>query len=327
MGMRKTVLLLALVGAALLLASGVALVMPKEQARAAFPGISGKIAFEKPGRDGGIYTIYFTGKHLKRIASNSYSRTKDIDVINETPSWSPNGKKIVFARNNNATTIGSRSRENIYVMNADGSNKKLVTNERSLPGDIKQDGQPAFSPSGKKIVFWRGRDLYTINSDGTNFTRLTDDGVRNTEGGPVWRPDGKKIAYDAYDSNGLSSGIFLMNSDGSSPIRIAPNLDAYSPDWSPDGTRITYARSCGRYGVMNANGSGQTVLGGSTRPHNSCDATEQTSAFSPGGGKIVFSADRDGDYDLYIINADGSGLRRLTNLPGPEVAPDWQPAQ
>ena len=322
--MRKCVPLLATMAAALLLASVIALAMPKERARAAFPGISGKIVFEKPGHNGGIYSIHFSGKHLKRLANNSYSRATDSDVINETPSWSANGKKIVFARNNNATTIGSRSRENIYVMNADGSNKRLVTNERSLPGNIKQDGQPAFSPSGKKIVFWRGRDLYTINVDGTNLTPLTDDGVRIWEGGPVWRPDGKKIAYDAI---GASDGIVVMNSDGSSPTEVTPDIDAFAPDWSPDGTRITFARACGRYGVMDADGSDRTMLGGNRRSHSSCDLTEHVSAFSPGGGKIVFSADRDGDYDLYIINADGSGLRHLTNLPGPEVAPDWQPAQ
>jgi Tol biopolymer transport system component len=325
--MRRVVLLSASMATALMMAIGVVLVLPEERAGAAFPGVSGKIAFEKPGRNGGIYTIYFTGKHLKRLAGNSYSRATGSAVINETPAWSPDGKKIVFARNNNLTTIGSRSRANIYTMNADGSNKRLVTNERSIPGLIKQDGQPAFSPGGRKVVFWRGRDLYTINTNGTDLTPLTSDGRRTWEGGPVWRPDGKKIAYDASDANGSSLGIVLINSDGSSPNQVDPDLDAFAPDWSPDGTRIAYTRACGRYGVMNANGSGQDILGGNTRPHPSCDLTEQTSAFSPGGGKIVFSADRDGDYDLYIINADGSGLRHLTNLPGPEVAPDWQPAQ
>jgi TolB protein len=57
-------------------------------------------------------------------------------------------------------------------------------------------------------------------------------------------------------------------------------------------------------------------------------AYDSEPAFSPGGGKVVFASDRDGDYDLYITNADGSDEpQRLTNNPGDERSPDWQPVR
>lgn len=305
--MRKRVLLSASIAAALLLASIAALGVPNEQARAAFPGINGKIVFIRWGVNGGIFTTNFTGNNLKRLASNSSK------IHNARPSWSPNGKKIAFTR-----TAGARRNTDIYIMNADGSNKKLVTNERLIPGDIREDGHPAFSPSGRKIVFWRGPDLYTINVDGTNLTQITSDGRKTLEGSPVWSPDGTKIAYEG------DMEIVVMNSDGSSPTEIPDRLGG-SPDWSPDGTKIVYG--CGRYGVMNADGSERTILGGNIGFRSTCYTDIESSAFAPGGGKIVFSAERDGDFDLYIINADRSGLRHLTNLPGREGGPDWQPVQ
>src|SRR5215203_5805695 len=109
MGMRKTVLLLVLVGAALLLASGVALVMPKEQAQAAFPGINGKIVFVS-SRSGNsdIYTISFNGNNLKRLTTNP---TQDFG-----PAWSADGKKIVYSGGYRGA-LGALSAD-IFVMGA-----------------------------------------------------------------------------------------------------------------------------------------------------------------------------------------------------------------
>jgi Tol biopolymer transport system component len=71
---------------------------------------------------------------------------------------------------------------------------------------------------------------------------------------------------------------------------------------------------------MNADGTEQKQL-------TTNEANDDEPAFTPGGGKIVFSSNRDGDYDLYIMDADGTDVRRLTNQPGDDRAPDWQPVQ
>src|SRR5215207_4100208 len=91
-GVRKTVLLLASMTAALVLAIGVALVVPKEQARAAFPGMNGKIAFLS-GHPQAIYTINSDGSALLQITHDP----PFIDYPWSSPAWSPDGTRIAYA--------------------------------------------------------------------------------------------------------------------------------------------------------------------------------------------------------------------------------------
>jgi Tol biopolymer transport system component len=100
----------------------------------------------------------------------------------------------------------------------------------------------------------------------------------------------------------------------------------YAPNWSPDGLGMAFHRSPdgsdSRIYVAEADGTDERAL-----PTEE-GAYDSEPAFSPGGGKVVFASDRDGDYDLYIMDADGSEEpQRLTNYPGDERSPDWQPLQ
>ena len=89
----------------------------------------------------------------------------------EMPSWSPDGKKIVYADDRNIVD-GSVNWE-IYVMNADGTDQINLTNSPRATGDF----EPSWSPDGSKITFASYRDgnweIYVMNADGTNQTRLT----------------------------------------------------------------------------------------------------------------------------------------------------------
>ena len=204
-------------------------------------------------------------------------------------------------------------------MNANGSAKTLVTDEREIPGKTPHgDHMPAFSPNGRQIVFVRETSTYDnvvkIKTDGTGLTHLQSGAYRTRS--PSWSPDGTKIAYsDRWDSYEPEEYVITMRPDGTG-VKYLPQ--GISPDWSPDGSRIIYAYY--NYGIyeMDASGTGEKPL-----------MTNQASdpAFSPGGGKIVFSSDRDGDYDLYIMDVDGTDVRRLTNQPGDDTFPDWQPVQ
>lgn len=299
------------------------MVVPKERARAAFPGTNGKIVFERDPdgyrgkKDPDIFTISFTGDNLKRLTNNI---TEDTD-----PAWSADGRKIVFS--GGGLKAYGTYRADIFVMNANGSGRTRITDEREIPGALRADDfRPAFSPNGHQIVFVRNgptpagyltnNDIYKIGADGNNLTRLVNvpSFEYYTACCPAWSPNGSKIAF--YNEVEEEYTIETIKPDGSSRTFVGYG---YDPNWSPDGSQIVFSRD-GEIYTMNANGTGEKRL---TR--NQVYDTEP--AFSPGGTRIVFESDRDGDFDLYVKNTDGSGLRRLTNAPGDDSSPDWQPVQ
>ena len=158
-------------------------------------------------------------------------------------------------------------------------------------------------------------DVYLVRSDGTGLRQLTA-GPGNEEHA-YWSPDGTRIVYSA-GGLGRSSGIWVMNADGSGKRRLG---DGANPSWSPDGKKILYEDAHG-LGIMNADGSGRRLV----RVPSSADYA----TWAP-DGKIVFvktpqapwSEYRGGD--LYAVNPDGSGLRRLTKGASvilPSLSPD-----
>jgi len=117
--------------------------------------------------------------------------------LNINPSWSPDGRQLVFesARNGNTT---------LYVISADGTGERRLTFTGS--GD---DTHPAWSPDGRTILFDSSRDgafhLYTIRPDGTDERRLT---IRDASASvmfarhPTWSPDGRQIVFDSDRDGG-----------------------------------------------------------------------------------------------------------------------------
>jgi len=183
--------------------------------------------------------LYKEIKKINKLIENEIKRIKSIRKLRLTG-------KIAFQR------VGD-----IYVMNADGSGHRLTYNS-------KYDGEPAWSPDGKKIAFVSdkhgNRQIYVMNADRTAQTRLTNNSVGDAF--PAWSPDGSKIAFvSERDEN---HEIYVMNEDGSYQINLNnnPALDKY-PVWSPDGKKIAFYsnrdKNHGIY-VMNADGSNQTKL-------------------------------------------------------------------
>jgi len=313
--------LLMLASEIVLAASVLVLLAATGPAGAAFPGTNGRIVFERDPdglrgpEDPEIYTINFRGENPKRLTNNATGDTQ--------PAFSADGTKIVYSGGRKGPASYSAD---LFVMKANGSDKTRVTKERQIPGASKaNDLQPSFSPSGRRIAFVRegqgtNSDIYKIGTDGSGLRRLVD--IPNFEyrsgGAPAWSPDGSRIAFFSGVEDAYSIETVRPDGTGRKPL-----TEDYAPNWSPDGSRIAFHRSAdgseARIFVADADGTDENPL-------STGGAYDSEPAFSPGGGKVVFASDRDGDYDLYVVNADGSGEpRRLTNYPGDERSPDWQP--
>ena len=117
--------------------------------------------------------------------------------------------------------------QEIYVMDADGSNQTRLTNNGA------EDSEPVWSPNGSKIAFMSDRDgnfeIYVMNADGSNQTRLTND--HGQEKLPRWSPDGSKIVF--MSARNVDYEIYVMNADGSNQINVTNSPgDDVAHDWS-----------------------------------------------------------------------------------------------
>lgn len=225
----------------------------------------------------------------------------------------------------------------IYLLSADGSKFVNLTNNSDDEFFVK------WSPNGRKIVFTSGHDVidgpfpyqhhfeshvFVMNADGSGRTQLTN-GVR--EEGAAWSPDGGKIAYMGAtpdsSSPDSSSHLFVMDADGSRQTqltrlgRLSSYLNEGELAWSPNGTKIAYSNGVLDHPgilVINADGSEATRL---------TDGIDRGAAWSPDGTKIAFvRAVLGRGADIYVVNADGSGLAQLSSdTGGSRPSLSWSP--
>ncbi len=260
------------------------------------------------------------------------------------PAWSPDGTKIAFASKRDGGDF------DIWVMDADGSKA------RNLHDNNDYEGQPAWSPDGTRIAFVHNQeefgffdnDIWVMDIDGNNWLNVTDDPSSDTD--PAWSRDGTRIAFTS-DRDG-DGDIWTMNADGANPINLTrtDGQDESHPSWSPLGAsgpvdqpdpggepqlavpipeRIAFV-SYGAIYVANPDGSEPQRL----TPDNTNQGDEFLGDFnlawrdsdpiwSPDGTRILFSSDRTGENEVFVMAANGQIVQQLTTSGG--NSPSWSP--
>lgn len=173
--------------------------------------------------------------------------------------------------------------------------------------------------------------IYVIAPDGTSEVSLNDEADLATYSGPTWSPDGTQIAFASDRSGNANYNIYVMNVDGSNLRAVVEDTGGdFAPSWSPDGQKILFQawrNNTTRWDiyVVDVDGANEQIL--ISTKLDSIELDEQLPIWSPDGSKILFQAGRANiGTDIYVANADGSGVARVTSGNGRlHSSPSWSP--
>jgi Tol biopolymer transport system component len=295
--------------------------------------LRGKIVFrrflDEAHRHGVLFVMNADGTGVRQI---THPPADAADSLNGPPSATPDGSTLIFDRS-------TSNAAGIFRIGIDGRGEREVRAPSGVPGD----GWPVVSPDGHRIAVaraWGHQDefedlktgLYVLGIDGAHPRRVADFGYRADVGGATWSPDGNTIVLSAHN-NGAGkpadgSALFAVRVRGGGLRRLTPwetDRQISGPAFSPDGKAILFRLKPsgqdfgGDYWTMRSDGTARRRL-----THFGPGHATASAMWSPDGSMIVFAdSGIGGNDDLYVMRADGGGVRRLTRTPRWESAAVW----
>ena len=274
------------------------------------------IAFRSERDGGGIFVMGATGENVKRLST-----------VGHNPSWSPAGDEILtnvdLITDPMARTV---AKEQLWAIEVSSGKRRLVT-----PNDAVQ---ASWSPNGHRIAYWgvhRGgqRDIWTIAASGADPKLVTDDNA--IDWNPVWSPDGRHL-YFASERGGTMNLWRVAIDERSGDIRGAfepvttPSAYSQHLSFARNGQRLAYVEVARRVHLqrLSFDPTREQVVDAPSwilqdarpvkNPHLSTD-----------GKTFVFDSVEGSQEDLFLVRADGTGLRRLTDDGFKDRAPRWSP--
>ena len=243
-----------------------------------------------------------------------YRQITNVQAHNYYPVYSPLGGSIVYASNQNGGFF------DIFMFIFEGS--RLIRLTENIGNVIS----PSFSPDGQTVLFAnRAADgptsLWTVHISGKN-PQLLYAGP-NTIVSADWSPDGNTIAYAMAVDRPNAYEIFLMNADATDVRQLTRGLEGVggSLDWSPDGRfLLIYAGLPGDKNLFRIDVEAKTASQLTDGGNNAA------CSYSPDGQWIAFNSLRNDDQaDIFIMRADGSSIRQITDNSEPDWQPQWEP--
>ena len=264
-----------------------------------FPDANGKIAFTS-SRDGNveIYTMNADGTGQTSLTNNAASDARR-----------PPGRRT--APRSPSTQPGRQLRDLHDERRRHGPDQ--AHQQRGV-----RRRQPAWSPDGTKIAFTSNRDgnyeIYTMNADGTGQTSLTNNAAYDFD--PAWSPDGTKIAFTSDRDGNLRDLHDERRRHAARPGSPTTRRSTIRPPGRPDGTKIAFRATRRQLRDLHD----ERRRHGPDQPHQQ-RGVDDAPAWSPDGTKIAFTSRRDGNDEIYTMNADGTGQTNITNNAAATASP------
>ncbi|MEW6240301.1 MAG: DPP IV N-terminal domain-containing protein [Chloroflexota bacterium] len=262
---------------------------------------------------GPLFTIYINNVQIGEVEDDTFSSGRIGLLI--SPSGRPGGPPKSDPQG------ASLHLQTEYPSTFEVDNFKVWVPSSGQKTD--EENLPLLKPRQGRIIYVSSRDgnreIYSINTDGTDPDRLTHNPADDFS--PEWSPDGKRVAFVSTREG--NPDIFVMDRDGSNMTRLTDNpADDLDPSWSPEGDKIVFTSNRdGNYNLYILDVELKTIERLTEAAYN-----DRYPDWSPDGDLVIFQSNRESSADFYTVEVETGNIRRLTFDKATSLAhPSWSP--